>query len=156
MNTLRSYSLRILLFMAIFLPFWLTFGKTLFAEGGWFTVIYLFTIAPLLLVSLLVVWFLLRSRPDVKQSGRVGTVDATVLLSLYTTIFLHGIFLVDGSDVKGDSGSIATAVAGISQSLSMGFAIVLFGLSIVLLFSIFMLSLYELWSKKSINLRPKA
>lgn len=68
--------------MAILLPVWITFGRGAFGSGGWVTLVYIFTVGPILLVALLIIRALISRRAVVKISGLVSPLDACLPLGL--------------------------------------------------------------------------
>jgi hypothetical protein len=123
MNKLRRF-IRISLVPMIFvLPLWITIGRSLFGVGGWDVLFTFFIVAPILLISMLVIGLLISGRSDVKASGLVSPLDARLLTALYLSIFIFGFFLVGGGDTEESVKSVATQLLGgqfldASQSIS--------------------------------------
>lgn len=116
--------------MPFLLPAWLTFGIATFGVSGWGALLYFFYVAPALLVSLTVLAFI----ADYPKKGTERPpADARLLWALYASIFLHGLFLVDGDDSEEGLGSIASKLLGrwfieASSAISMLLFWVSFGL----------------------------
>lgn len=133
MNKLRQSALRLLFIMAFVLPLWLTLGRSLpFDVGGWMMLIYIFTLAPAIFVIFLVFHLLLSKRADVKKTKRIDSSDALLLIGLYVSLFLHGLFVVDGGDTAESVNSIASKYLGVSRNVSTGISDTLLLASIVL------------------------
>lgn len=98
--------------MAIILPLWITLGRGFFGSGGWTTLALLISVAPIMLCGLLFLAFFIRSRPRVRTDNAVSKIDAVLLTVLYLSIFLYGIFLVDGGDTPESINSLASLVLG--------------------------------------------
>ena len=95
--------------MIFLLPLWLTFGIAALGVNGWGGLFYFFNVAPLLLVSLAALAFI----ADYPKKGEQRPArDAQLLWALYASIFLHGLFLVDGGDTSESVGSVASHVVG--------------------------------------------
>ena len=152
MKKLNRAGLAILMCMVFFLPFWLTFGRGLLGSGGWMTIMYIFTYAPMLLVGLLAVWFLLRFRADVRETKSIGSLDSIVLLALYVSIFLHGIFLLDGGDTPDSVNSVAMHVFGMDKSTSDALDTMFASLCILLFVVTLVLCIVEFRKKRAITL----
>jgi len=147
----RSHIL-LLVAMSIFLPFWLTIGKSmLFGIGGWVGLAYIFTVAPAIFVIFWLFLMLLTLRKDTILTNSIGIVDARLLLALYTSIFAHGIFLVDGGDTAGSLNSIATKYFGITLELSSVLSGVFLVASSVLILACLSLFIYEMITKRAIQ-----
>lgn len=140
--------------MIFVLPFWLTFGRAAFGSVGWMTLIYLFTVAPGLLVAMIIITVLIRTKRDVKASRMVTDVEAWLLLILYVGVVLHGFFLVDGgdSDTAGSIKSVATEVFGQGfEDASSVLAIVFFLVSLAPLVALLILATIGLSQDRRIN-----
>jgi len=105
--------------MAVLLPFWITFGRGALGSGGWLSLILLFTVAPTLLIALSIISWLIRSRPSVKANQMVTQTEAYLMTAIYASVFLFGLFVVDGGDTPSSVYSVATKFLGQSfNSLS--------------------------------------
>ena len=155
-NELKRRSLAILIVMIFFLPFWITIGKGMvFGVIGWVAIISLFTVAPALLVTLVIFYILLRTRRDVRSSKHVGAFDAFLLIALYVTIFLGSIFTVDGGDTKESINSVATKFGMDEQTNDI--LAVIFVLSTTLIFlACFVVFIYEAVKKRAITRVPQS
>ena len=150
-DELRRRSLAILIVMIFFLPFWITIGKGLiFGVMGWMAIIFLFTVAPALLVVLTIFYVLLRTRRDVKSSKRVGLIDVLLLIALYVSIFAGSIFAVDGGDTKESINSVATKNFGMDTVTNDIYASIFFELTFLILIACFVVFIYEAVKKRAI------
>lgn len=115
--------------MAIFLPVYITVGRALLGSLGWLTLIFVFTIVPIIFVAQVTIWLLIRLRSDVKQSGRASAWDARAMLTFYGSAILFGVFVVDGGDTEESIRSVASNFLGqgfnvASSILAMAFGVV--------------------------------
>lgn len=102
-----------LMFPMIFLlPFWLTFGRALLGSAGWVGLIMLFTVAPLLLIILVLFTWLVKGRREVQATKMVSKKDAQLLTVLYSSFIVFGLFVVDGGDTSDSVGSVVTMAFG--------------------------------------------
>jgi len=150
MKTFQRISLVLLMVMTFFLPFWLTFGRNAFGSHGWLTVPYLFFIAPILFITLLVFNALLWARRDVRRITELSKVDSWLLLVLYTFVFLHGFFIVDGGDTPESLDSVMTILFNNNlHDLSALLSAVTYTISCLLLIACLVTFIYELTKKRS-------
>ncbi len=152
MNKLRRISFVLLPVMMYVLPLWITFGKViLFGVGGWLMFMSLFTVVPLLFISLLLFRRLLMTRSDVRTTGKVGTLDAVLLISVYVSVFLHSLFIVDGGDTEGSVNSVATKYLSLPHSLSGQISSLLLAVACISIVCSFLFFMYE--KRKEPNLK---
>ena len=97
--------------MAVVLPLWLTVGRMLLGTFGWVTMI--------ALPGIIILFFLLLFIPrrakkfsDGINKPVISLTTATILAGLYASIFIAGIFIVDGGDTEGSVGSVASRIFG--------------------------------------------
>jgi hypothetical protein len=153
MDAFRRLNRVILLPMVFILPFWITFGRAIFGSQGWGTLLFIFTLAPLLCLVLLAFYFLLRSRGDIKFTKKLGMVDSFLMTGLYVSVILFGFFYVDTAgniDVASQTTSnsvsfdfFGSGFAGAANTLAWAF----FDLSIAIALVILVVLLYERFRK---------
>lgn len=130
--------------MVFIMPLWLIIGRAMFGSFGWGTIIYFFTVAPILLISLLILGFLVKTRKAADGKSYLGLVDSSLLTMLYATVFLHGFFLVDGGDTEESLNSVATKILGKSfQSTSEALGEIFYYLAALLLAITFIVFIFE-------------
>ncbi len=134
-------SLRRLMFVfaplfAFVIPILAVMGiPALFGTGGWGMILTVFIIGPIMIVSLLILYSLLMARPSVRTTKQVSRMDARIMLSLYASIIITGLFFVDGGDTTESVQSAMTKMLGIgfgvSTTISIIAGIVMIGLFVV-------------------------
>lgn len=112
MKTFQRISIFLLMIMTFILPFWLTLGRSMIGSTGYLVILYTFLIAPVLFILMLIFNILIWARRDVRQRLEFGKLDSFLLLLLYVSVFLHGFFVVDGSDTPESLGSVLTRLFG--------------------------------------------
>jgi hypothetical protein len=143
--------------MALVIPLWLTLGRAgLFGVGGWGLLVIMFTIAPGLLIVLLLLYGILLARPGVRRLKQTGTLDGILLLSLYLSTILFGIFLVDGDDTKESLNSVASKYMGISLADSDIITLVFLYASLALILATFIVFTVEAVTKRPIGSKEQA
>ena len=153
MNKLNRRGLLILGIMSIALPLWLTVGKlALFNAGGWMTLIYLLQVVPIIFVVFWVLFILLAKRKDVRETKSIGSFDSVILILLYVSIFIHGIFLVDGGDTDESINSVAMNIFGMNQSVSSELSQFFSIFAIVMAVIALVVFIYKLISKRSLKI----
>lgn len=131
MNTLGRLTLLLMIPLNLILIVWVWIGRIVFGVGGWFFLIFLGTVVPVLLIALLVTTIL-----ALTQHGRPRalTVSQTVAqLMTWLGLLVWGAFQPDFADNDNSHISLLTQVFGASDSmLSASYLIVLVaGLSTV-------------------------
>lgn len=133
----------ILLPMALILPFWLILGRGLVGgSSGWVAVVYFFYVAPPLILSLLAMRLLVKTRVDALGQKHFGKVDSMLLSTVYLSVFLHGFFLVDGGDTEESVASVVTQL-GVSNEVSEFYGEVFFLTSLLLIIVTLAVLIYE-------------
>lgn len=112
MRTFQRISIFLLMIMTFVLPFWLTLGRSMLGSSGHLTILYVFLIAPALFILMVIFNILIWARRDVRQKIEFGKLDSFLLLLLYISVFLHGLFVVDGSDTPESLSSVLTSLFG--------------------------------------------
>jgi hypothetical protein len=99
----------------LFLVVWVWFGRLAFGVGGWFLVIYAFTVVPALLLGLLLTTIL-----SFTQNGRPRALtrpQAWAQVAVWAGMFAFGLFSVDFGDTDDSEMSALTQVFGRSRDL---------------------------------------
>jgi len=125
----------------VVLLLWVWIGRIVFGVGGWFIVIFLFSVVPMVLLAMVVTTVLAFT-----QEGRpraVTTVQAWAQLVTWLMLLLFGAFCPDGGDAPDSEGAMLTQVFGFSQrlldlsyNLAIGFAVAAFASYLVLFFTL--------------------
>lgn len=149
MRIFQRISLFLLMIMILILPFWLTFGRSLLGSDGLLTLLYIFFIAPVIFITILVFNVLIWARRDVRQELRLGKIDSFLLLLFYIFVFLHGFFVVDGSDSPESLNSVMTVFFGNHPAeLSSFLGGVTYAISCLLIAICFVTFIYELVAER--------
>lgn len=109
---------RVLLWMIplnLFLVAWVWFGRMVFGVGGWFLLIYAFTVVPALLVGLLVSTILSFTQPG--RPRALTRPQAWAQVVVWAGMFAFGLFSVDFGDTEDSETSALTRVFGRSRTL---------------------------------------
>jgi hypothetical protein len=112
MDKLRRWIWRLQIPMILLVPAWLIVGRGLLGSVGWISLILLITVVPVLLVVTTVQTVLVMVRKDVRSSHMVSALDAKLAVVYYVTMFLFGLFLVDGGDTEDSVASVASRLLG--------------------------------------------
>lgn len=109
---------RVLLWMIplnLFLVVWVWFGRLAFGVGGWFLMIYAFTVVPALLVGLLLTTVLSFTQPG--RPRALTRPQAWAQVAVWVGMFAFGLFSVDFGDTDDSEMSVLTQVFGRSRDL---------------------------------------
>jgi hypothetical protein len=98
----------------IALILWVWIGRALFSAAGWWVLLFIFTVVPVLFIALAVTTILAIRQRQPASSGRVTITQFWCLLGLWVSLFLVGLFLVDFGDTKESERSAFTQVVGSS------------------------------------------
>jgi len=80
--------------LAVALPAWTLIGRGILADGiGWEFLVYL-VLCPLLFVTLAVLAALVTARKSVRDAKAVSWLDAGLLLALWASLLVYGLFAV--------------------------------------------------------------
>ncbi|HYF71278.1 MAG TPA: hypothetical protein VD864_00580 [Nocardioides sp.] len=115
MNTLGRQTLLWMIPVNLLLVAWVWFGRILFGVGGWFLLILLVTVVPVLLVALLLSTILAFT-----QGGRprsLTRLQAVAQLVTWVGLFVLGAFMPDFGDTEDSQLSLLTQVFGYSDAL---------------------------------------
>lgn len=108
----------------LLLTVWVWFGRIVFGVGGWFFVIFTFTVVPVVLIALLVTTILAYT-----QDGRPRSLtgfQAWAQILTWLSLFVFGAFMPDFGDTEDSQLSLLTQVFGYSDDLfDLGFSIAL-------------------------------
>lgn len=120
---------------------WVWFGRLVFGVGGWFFVVFLFSVVPVVLVALILTTTLAYT-----QQGRpraLTAFQAWAQLLTWVSLFLFGAFCPDFGDTEDSETSLLTQVFGwsrglldLSYTLTLAFALAAFVAYVVLLGSL--------------------
>lgn len=94
---------------------WVWFGRLLFGVGGWFLLIYLISVVPVLLAGLLVTTVMAFVQPGRPRS--LTRAQSLAQLATWLGMLLFGAFSVDFGDTEDSYGSLLTQVFGPSDLL---------------------------------------
>jgi hypothetical protein len=99
----------------LLLVVWVWFGRLVFGVGGWFFVVFLFSVVPVVLVALVlstVLAYTQQGRPRALTPAQVWAQLATWL-----SLFLFGAFCPDFGDTEDSEMSLLTQLFGWSRGL---------------------------------------
>ncbi|MES2631246.1 MAG: hypothetical protein V4611_04800 [Patescibacteria group bacterium] len=91
----------------VLVPLWLTLGRTVFGVGGWYILIFMFSLAPLAFIYHVTVEILAWFGPK-KRS--LTSNAAYILGTYYGAVLLFGLSIVDFGDTSGSEASVLTAI----------------------------------------------
>jgi len=94
---------------------WVWFGRFLFGVAGWFLLIYLLTVVPVLLMGLLISTILAYSQPG-RPRALTGP-QAAAQLTVWGGMFAVGLLTPDYGDTPESAKSVLTQVFGYSDGL---------------------------------------
>lgn len=99
----------------LLLVVWVWFGRIVFGVGGWFFLVFLFSVVPVVLLALIVTTTLAYT-----QQGRPRSLtafQAWAQLLTWVSLFLFGAFCPDFGDTEDSETSLLTQVFGWSRGL---------------------------------------
>ena len=99
----------------LFLVLWVWMGRIVFGVGGWFLLIFLFSVVPVVLVALLISTVLAFT-----QDGRpraLTTFQAWAQVVTWLALFAFGAFMPDFGDTEDSQLSLLTQLFGYSDAL---------------------------------------
>lgn len=106
----------------LFLVVWVWLGRIVFGVGGWFFVLFMFTVVPVVLIALLVTTIFAYT-----QDGRPRSLTPLQTWSQVLTwlaLFAFGAFMPDFGDTEDSQRSLLTQAFGYSDDLyNLGFGI---------------------------------
>jgi hypothetical protein len=125
-NTLGRQALLWMIPVNLFLIAWVWIGRILFGVAGWFLLILLITVVPVMLVALLVTTILAYTQSGHPRS--LTTLQAVAQLATWAGLFVLGAFMPDFGDTEDSQLSLLTQVFGYSDALyDLSFLISLVG-----------------------------
>ena len=129
MEKLQRFVKLSLIPMTILLPAWLLVGRALLGSLGWLTLIMFFTVAPAVLLGMIVLTIVTLRNKQVRATGRVSYWHALTTMAFYLLFILFGFFLVDGGDTEESIASAASHIFGsgfiaVSSLLALTFGII--------------------------------
>lgn len=115
MNTLGRQALLWMIPVNIFLVAWVWIGRILFGVAGWFLLILLVTVVPVVLIALLVTTILAFTQHGRPRS--LTRLQAVAQLVTWAGLFVLGAFMPDFGDTEDSQLSLLTQVFGYSDAL---------------------------------------
>ena len=126
MSTLGRQTLLWMIPVNLLLVAWVWLGRIVFGVGGWFLLIFMLSVVPVLLIAMLVSTILAFT-----QDGRpraLTPLQAVAQLATWAGLFVLGAFMPDFGDTEDSQLSLLTQVFGYSDSLyDLSFLIALAG-----------------------------
>ncbi|WP_243057525.1 hypothetical protein [Nocardioides sp. SR21] len=99
----------------LFLLVWVWMGRIVFGVGGWFLLVFLFSVVPVVLIALLISTILAYT-----QDGRpraLTTFQAWAQMITWLALFAFGAFMPDFGDTEDSQLSLLTQLFGYSDDL---------------------------------------
>ena len=96
----------------VLLIIWVWIGRAFFGAGGWWILLFLFTVVPVLAVALTVTTILAFTQRQPKATGRLTIGQFWCLIGVWASMFLFGFFVVDFGDTKESERSAFTLFTG--------------------------------------------
>lgn len=115
MNALGRQTLLWMIPINLVLVAWVWIGRIVFGVGGWFFVIFLVSVVPVLLVALLVTTVLAYTQHGRPRS--LTSFQATAQLVTWLALLVFGAFTPDFGDTEDSQLSLLTQVFGYSDDL---------------------------------------
>lgn len=148
MTTLQKFLYKTQIIMLLFIPLWVAIGRGLFDAGGWYVLVTLFVLGPILFVGLLLTLVLTRFRKDIKSNQSLPILDTALLSTVYIGSLLFGFFIEDGGDTKESVGSAASKLFNIPSYEALNYlAIISMALALISLLVLIAHSIYKLIKK---------
>lgn len=94
---------------------WVWFGRIFFGVGGWFLLIFMLTVVPVLLIGLLITTVLAFTQPGRPRS--LTRPQAHAQLATWAGMFLAGAFVPDFGDTEDSYVSLLTQLFGRSDAM---------------------------------------
>ena len=91
---------------------WVWIGRAFFGAGGWWILLFIFTVVPVLAVALTVTTILAFTQRQPASAGRLTISQFWCLIGLWASLFLFGFFVVDFGDTKESERSAFTLFTG--------------------------------------------
>jgi hypothetical protein len=99
----------------LFLVAWVWIGRIVFGVGGWFFLVFLFTVVPVLLIALLITTVLAYTQDG--QPRALTRVQAWAQVATWLGLFAFGAFTPDFGDTEDSKLSLLTQVFGYSDAM---------------------------------------
>ncbi|MGZ8738867.1 MAG: hypothetical protein ACXWW7_17005 [Nocardioides sp.] len=115
MSTLGRRTLLWMIPLNLLLIAWVWFGRVFFGVGGWFLLIFMMTVVPVLLIGLLLTTVLAFTQPGRPRS--LTRPQAQAQLATWVGMFLAGAFVPDFGDTEESYTSLLTQLFGRSDAL---------------------------------------
>ncbi len=114
-TTLGRQTLLWMIPLNLLLIVWVWFGRIVFGVGGWFLLIFMLTVVPVLLIGLLLTTILAFTQPG--RPRALTRPQALAQLVTWAGMFLAGAFVPDFGDTEDSYISLLTQVFGRSDAL---------------------------------------
>ena len=115
MDTLGRRTLLWMIPLNLLLIAWVWFGRIFFGVGGWFLLIFMMTVVPVLLVALLLTTILAFTQPG--RPRALTRPQARAQLATWAGMLLAGAFVPDFGDTEESYASLLTQLFGRSDAL---------------------------------------
>ena len=115
MSTLGRQTLLWMIPLNLLLVVWVWIGRVVFGVGGWFLLIYLVSVVPVLLIGLLLTTILAFTQEE--RPRRLTGLQALAQVVTWLGMFGFGLFSPDFGDTEDSATSLLTQVFGYSDSL---------------------------------------
>ncbi|MBB6626008.1 hypothetical protein H5V45_01625 [Nocardioides sp. KIGAM211] len=133
MNTLGRRTLLLMIPVNLVLIVWVWFGRVVFGVGGWFFLIFMLSVVPVLLIALLVTTILAFTQPG-RPRSLTGS-QAVTQVVVWVAMFVFGAFMPDFGDTDDSHISLLTQVFGPSDAALSASYTIAFGAAAVVLVS---------------------
>lgn len=122
----KSFSYYATIPVNIALILWVWIGRAAFGSGGWWILIFLFSVTPAMIVLLTITSILAIRQRQPASIGFLTNGQFWCLVTMWLSLLLFGFFVVDFGDTKESISSAFSQVAGtavidVSNSLSLVF-----------------------------------
>ena len=99
----------------LLLVVWVWFGRVVFGVGGWFFLVFMFSVVPVVLVALVLTTTLAYTQQGRPRS--LTAVQAWAQLATWVSLFLFGAFCPDFGDTEDSERSLLTQLFGWSRGV---------------------------------------
>ena len=98
--------------LIVVVPAWMTVGRALLGSIGWFTVMMVWFVLPVVFLTQSASAVLLWLRSDATKARQMSEVEAGLSVTYVAAVGLFGLVMPDFGDVPGDSGSVLERQVG--------------------------------------------
>lgn len=109
---LRNFAYYAMIPANIVLIIWVWIGRALFGSGGWWMLIFLVSVVPVLIAALALTTVLAMVQHLPKPGGLLSTAQFWALAAVWLSMFGFGLFIVDFGDSKESYSSAFSQVFG--------------------------------------------